>query len=117
MLAVHHLVLPVVHYAGRQLVWRVTFLSRSSRLDLIDSLPLVAARLARPPKVEFDVVHKVCRVREAVVANVATRAVRQNVAHALVKALFVLLLLKGGHSILRTAGLSIPDKSNGENGQ
>ena len=53
-------------------------------MNLIDSLPLVAAaRLARSTKVEFDVVHKVCRVRETVVADVATGAVRQNVAHAL----------------------------------
>ena len=75
--------LPIVHHGRLQPVWRVTFLSRSSGFDLIDSLPLAAARLARPPKVEFDVVHKVCRVGEAVVADVATRAVRQNIAHAL----------------------------------
>ena len=52
-------------------------------MNLIASFPLVAARLARSPKVEFDVVHKVRRVGEAVVADVATRAVRQYVAHAL----------------------------------
>ena len=85
LLVVHHfgqrLVLPVVHHGGRWPLWRVPLLS--SWFDLIASLPLVAARLARSPKVEFDVVHKVCRVREAVVADVATRAVRQNIAHAL----------------------------------
>ena len=54
-------------------------------MDLVPSLSFVAARLARSPKVEFHMVHKVCRVREAVVADVATRTVRQNVAHALKK--------------------------------
>ena len=59
------------------------FLSGSIWLHLIGSLPLAATCLARSPKVEFNVVHKVCRVGEAVVADVATRAVRQYVAHAL----------------------------------
>ena len=107
-------------------------------MDLIDSLPLVAAaRLAGSTKVEFDVVHKVCRVRETVVADVATGAVRQNVAHALgigishpafsikrnqmgknsnlIKALFMLLLLEGCHSILRTARSSVSDESKDDN--
>ena len=146
VLAVHHfrhrLVLPIVHHGRRRPVWRVAFLSQCSGFNLIDSLPLAAARLGRPTKVEFDVVHKVCRVGEAVVADVATRAVRQNIAHSLgigishqafasvqvqykkkvngknsnlVKALFVLLLLEGCHSILRTARSSVPDESKDDN--
>ena len=64
-------------------------------MNLIASFPLVAACLARASKVEFDVVHKVCRVGEAVVANVATRAVCQNVAHALRKGIIKKIIREG----------------------
>ena len=52
---------------------------------LVHSLPLVAVRLARSSEVELYVVHKVCRVSETVVADVAARALCQDVAHPLRK--------------------------------
>ena len=52
---------------------------------LVHSLPLVTVRLARPSEVELYVVDKVCRVSETVVADVAARALCQDVAHPLRK--------------------------------
>ena len=52
---------------------------------LVHSLPLVAVRLARSSEVELYVVDKVCRVSEAVVADIAARTLCQDVAHPLRK--------------------------------
>ena len=52
---------------------------------LVHGLPLVAVRLAGSSEVELYVVHKVCRVSETVVADVAARTLCQDVAHPLRK--------------------------------
>ena len=63
--------------------WRVP-LPRAV-FHLVHGFPLVAVRLARSSKMELYVVHKVCRVRETVVADVAARTLCQDVAHPLRK--------------------------------